>query len=144
LSSHVCECGKVCGNAGGLASHRRACIEAIEADTLGRTGQLSMIPPPVHDHRGFVEAAAARDVAYLDETDNLEDGSEALQATYVLLGREIDRAEHEQDRYGKINAAAKLLTIRKDLAPVGPASNAASLDDFFAELSASVRDGEEP
>jgi hypothetical protein len=140
LRLHLCECGRECRNAGGLASHQRTCVAHLDAVSIG-IRQLTLLPPDAAG-RGDVELAAARD---LDELrDQLPDGSAALEAAYQLLARELDRAERERDRYGKINTVRQLQAIRRELAPVRAEIDAATVDDFFAAMSAKIRDGEEP
>jgi hypothetical protein len=140
LRLHRCECGRECKSAGGLASHQRTCIDHLDALRIG-AHQLELLPPAAGG-RGPVEVAAARDLEQL--RDQISDGCQALEATYQLLARELDRAEVEGDRYGKINTARQLQAIRRDLAPVRAEIDAATVDDFFAAMSAKIRDTTEP
>jgi hypothetical protein len=144
LSLHVCECGRKCKSAGGLASHQRSCV--VHADAA-RTGlaQLSLeLAPSTGSTRGAIETAAAGDVAYLRDEDLVDDGVKALELSYLLMAREVDRAETEKDRYGKINAARELRSLRQQLAAFGPAVTGASLEEFWAELHAKVHHRTQP
>jgi hypothetical protein len=140
LRLHVCECGRKAGNAGGLASHQRTCVVHLDAVRIG-THQLSLLPPAAGG-RGAVELAAAADL--VDLAGRITDACAALEATYQLLAREIDRAEAEGDRYGKINTARQLQAIRRDLAPVRAEIDATTVDEFFAAMSAKIHDRTEP
>lgn len=140
MSLHVCECGRRCKSAGGLASHQRTCQEHLDVVSIG-VRQLRLLEAPATG-RGAVEIAAARDLEQL--RDSIGEGCEALEATFQLLARELDRAEREGDRYGKINTARQLQSVRRELAPVRTTLDAATIDDFFDEVSAKVRDGPQP
>jgi hypothetical protein len=140
LRLHLCECGRECRSAGGLASHQRTCIAHLDAVRIG-VHQLELLAPAAGG-RGAVEIAAARDLEQI--RDMVTDGCQALEAAYLLLARELDRSEAEGDRYGKINTTRQLQAISRDLAPVRAEIDAATVDDFFASMSAKIRDGPEP
>lgn len=81
--------------------------------------------------RGVVERAAGADLSKLRDLEVMPDGTAALQDAYRLLAREMDRAESERDRYGKINTARELRNLRQNLAPVTAASGAMTIEDIL-------------
>ena len=140
MSSQVCDCGKVCRSGAGLAAHRRTCVTHHDAVKIGG-GQLSLIPPDKSGVRNDTEQAAGRDIRTLEAEGQIPPAAEALVVAYQLLARELDRTEIEHDRYGKINTAAKLLAVRKELAPLGDQGTPADLDSFWSDVSAHAGNG---
>ena len=94
--------------------------------------------------RGVVERAAGADLTALRREDVLPTGSEALQAAFRLLAREVDRADLEQDRYGKINATRELRNVRQALGSLDPTAGDAELDKLLASVSTALRNLETP
>jgi hypothetical protein len=89
---------------------------------------------------GVVEKAASADLRMLNALELLPPGSGAIAQAYRLLAREIDRSEREHDRYGKINAAARLAQLRDRLGPATPfAPDDDLIDNLHAKLSAEIR-----
>lgn len=95
---------------------------------------------------GTIERNAAADITALATV--LPAGTTALQSAYKTLARELDRAEKERDRYGKIYAAREMLKIRQSLTPMtgDDAEDAPqTVDEFIAGLPAApVGDAPKP
>jgi plasmid stabilization system protein ParE len=53
----------------------------------------------------------------------------------------VDRAELEQDRWGKLKATSELRAIRTHL---GPTAAATTADDLLEQLRTAIRDTPEP
>lgn len=86
-------------------------------------------------HRpGTVERHAVADLTELRQLERLPAGSLAVQDAYKQVAREIDRAEKERDRWGKIRAVSELVKIRLALAPEVADGTTEGLDDWIAGL----------
>lgn len=94
--------------------------------------------------RGITERAAGSDLTQLRNLKMIPTGCEALATAYRLLAREVDRAEDDEDRYGKINAVRELRNVRNSLAGVDPNATPEELDDLLAGVSAAIRDATKP
>jgi hypothetical protein len=115
------------------------CVAHHDAVKVG-VGQLSLIEPDSSLVRNDTELAAGRDIRRLEADGDIPPAASALVVAYQLLARELDRTEIEKDRYGKINTAAKLIAVRKELAPIGDEGTPADVDAFWADVSAHVGD----
>lgn len=89
----------------------------------------------------MTERDAAADLRQLGELELLPPGAAALARAYRLLAREMDRAEREGDRWGKIGAARELRATRERLGALVPLpADGDELEGLFARLSAEIRD----
>lgn len=94
--------------------------------------------------KGTVERAAEADLRELRRESTIPTGMTAVAAAFRLTAREIDRAEREQDRWGKLNAARELRALRERLGVVAPAAGGGEADAFWESMSTPVRDTPEP
>jgi uncharacterized membrane protein YcjF (UPF0283 family) len=85
-----------------------------------------------------VERAASADLRALRAEQLIPPGCAALEAAYRLMAREVDRAEREHDRYGKINTVRELVRVRQVLAGTDAVADAATLDELHADLAAKL------
>lgn len=83
---------------------------------------------------GTVERAAQSDLRTLRAAGSIPEGMGALEAAYRLTARELDRAEREQDRWGKLNASRELRAVRERLGVVVPETGT-DADAFWSELA---------
>jgi hypothetical protein len=91
--------------------------------------------------RGPVERAVGADLTTLRQLELLPPGASAIAAAYRLAAREVDRAEADRDRWGKIAAIRELRSVAERLGALAPpAVTDDQLSDLLAELSAKVRD----
>lgn len=91
--------------------------------------------------KGITERAAEVDLRELRTTGALGVAIGALTTAYRLCAREVDRAELEQDRWGKLKATSELRAIRTQL---GPTAAATTADDLLEQLRTAIRDTPEP
>lgn len=88
-----------------------------------------------------VERAAESDLRELRSTHSLSQAVSALAVAYRLCAREVDRAELEEDRWGKMKATSELRALRERL---GPVEAPAHEDDLLDSLRASLGDAPQP
>lgn len=100
--------------------------------------------PPAR--KGVVERFAEADLRELRKRETIAPGMKALEASYRLVAREIDRAESEGAEGGwkKLNATRELRAVRAQLGIVAPESTGDERDELLAVLSATPRHTEEP
>lgn len=91
-----------------------------------------------------MERAAELDLRELRKLETIPAGMGALEAAYRLTAREVDRAEREADRWGKLNAARELRALRERLGVVVPESTGGEADEFWGSMSTPVRDDPQP
>lgn len=90
---------------------------------------------------GVAERAAQDDLRFLRGADALPSGAKALEVAYRLCAREVDRAETEQDRWGKLKATSELRQLRERLAPLAFATGTPEADAFWQAMSEPVVEG---
>lgn len=90
--------------------------------------------------QGTVERAVAADIRALAELELLPPAVKAIAASCRLVARELDRAEREKDRWGKLAAARELARLRAQLGALTPLPVDDELDDQVAGLAAALRD----
>lgn len=62
----------------------------------------------------------------------------AIQTAYRNMGREVDRAKREGDRWGIVAASRELRAIREQLGIVYPTATSDAVGDALAQLSATA------
>lgn len=107
-----------------------------------RPGQLPL-DDAAPKSKGTVERAAERDLRVLRGAGTIPDGMGALEAAYRLTARELDRAEREQDRWGKLNASRELRAVRERLGVIEPETGT-DADAFWSELADPAAGGHAP
>lgn len=88
---------------------------------------------------GTIEKHAAREMTDARSAGVLSESTRSLQAAYTTLARELDRAEREGDRYGKIYTVREMLKVRQALTPslVGDGEEGPqTVEEFVAGLPA--------
>jgi hypothetical protein len=83
--------------------------------------------------KGVVERASERDLRDLRSAGTIPQGMAALEAAYRLTAREVDRAEREADRWGKLNATRELRAVRERLGVIEP-DNGTDADAWWDEM----------
>lgn len=91
--------------------------------------------------KGPTERAAERDLTALRKDKSISAGVAALEVSYRLAAREVDRAERGEDLWGKMKATAELRALRERLAPVGPSDDS---DDLLTRLRSALVDAKKP
>lgn len=86
--------------------------------------------------QGVIERACGTDLAYMSREGLLPAATSALQSAYRTIGREIDRAKREGDRWGLVAASRELRSLREQLGIVRPTATRDELREALAELSA--------
>jgi hypothetical protein len=91
--------------------------------------------------KGSTERAAEKDLRSMRSTKIVGEAVSALEVAYRLTAREVDRAEREQDRWGKLNAVRELRAVREKLGPMTPATPDDGAGEFWSTMSTPVADG---
>jgi hypothetical protein len=81
------------------------------------------------------ERAAEADLRDLRKAGQMAVATSALATAYRLVAREVDRAETEEDRWGKMKAASELRAIRVQLAPMTALTTSEEADGFWSDMS---------
>jgi hypothetical protein len=84
--------------------------------------------------KGSAERDAELDLRSLRAAATIPPGMKAIETAYRLIAREVDRAELEQDRYGKLNAARELRALRERLGVIQPVTGT-DADGFWDEMA---------
>lgn len=92
---------------------------------------------------GRVERAAVADITELDKAGRLPAGSAALADSYKLLAREVDRAELEEDRWGKAKVVSEMRAVWAMLVADGQ-GDAETIDEFVASLPTAAAGDQAP
>ncbi|MCU1361270.1 MAG: hypothetical protein JWN99_2559 [Ilumatobacteraceae bacterium] len=98
-------------------------------------GQLPLDAAVVR-RKGSTERAAEKDLRTLRNMTTIGAGMAALEVTFRLTAREVDRAETEHDRWGKLKASSELRALRERIAPITPITQAAEADEYWRQIAA--------
>lgn len=100
-----------------------------------KPGQLPLDDVGAPRRKGSTERAAEGDLRVMRNLASIGAGMGALEVAYRLVAREVDRAETEADRWGKLKATSELRAIRERLASMVPLTSSTEADEFWSTMS---------